>query len=57
MCAYVIPHEWNDNDLCFNVLFKSISRSVVNMCDVLIPTQISYAWINKVHLLTYFNCH
>ena len=23
------------------------------MCDVLIPAQISYAWINKVHLLTY----
>ena len=31
MCAYVIPHEWNDNDLCLNVLFKSISRSVVNV--------------------------
>ena len=31
MCAYVIPHEWNDNDLYFNVLFKSISRSVVNV--------------------------
>ena len=23
------------------------------MYDVLIPTQISYAWMNKVHLLTY----
>ena len=31
MCAYVIPNEWNDNDLCFNVLFKSFSRSVVNV--------------------------
>ena len=36
MCAYVMPHEWNDNDLCFNVLFKSISRAVskcVMCCD------------------------
>ena len=24
------------------------------MCDVLIPTQISYVWINKVH---FFTCH
>ena len=31
MCAYVIRHEWNGNDLCFNVLFKSISHSVVNV--------------------------
>ena len=33
MCAYMIPLEWNDNDLCFNVLFIYIYilRSVVNV--------------------------
>ena len=29
MCAYVIPHEWNDNDLCFNVLFNLYRHSWV----------------------------